>query len=64
MRYVVGRPFEAGGRQLQSGEVVTGEGWRNLRQLLSQRYLIVIDRDAEPSAPAPRPRGRTVQHAE
>jgi hypothetical protein len=37
--YVVCKPFAIGERQLRSGELVDAREWRNVRQLVTQRYL-------------------------
>lgn len=62
--YIVCRPFEAGGRRLEAGRVVDAASWRNLNQLVRQRYLRPQTTDdvdaARETTPAPK-RGREVK---
>lgn len=56
MKYRVLKPIPVDNGSLPSGTIVDAEGWRNLRTLLSGRYLEAAP-DAEVEAkPAPKPK--------
>jgi len=50
MSYKVLKPIPLGlERVLKAGEIVDAKNWRNLKQLISGRYLVEVFADVEPS---------------
>lgn len=54
MKYIVLKPLEADGKELQSGDVIDASGWRNREALVALRYISPAPEASETKPAAPK----------